>query len=526
MPTHPILINGSWQPSASREAFHAENPATGETLPDAYPVSNWQDIDVALSAAAAAAPLLAAAAPPQIAKFLTRYAERLEARAADLAKIANQETALPITPRLQTIELTRTTTQLRQAAAAALESSWAQPTIDTKNNIRSMLAPIGPVLILGPNNFPFAFNAISGGDFAAAIACGCPVIAKAHPSHPTTTRLLAEEAFAALSETSLPKATIQLIYHMSNDTGLRAAADPRLAALAFTGGRRGGMALKAAADKAGKPVYLEMSSLNPMLILPGALKERLEKIADEFADSALAANGQFCTNPGITLLLAGPETTTFIEAIKKRYQTRAPGALLSEAVAKGLRENVAKLSAAGASIAAQGAVTTGNCFPNTLLTVSAAQFLANAEALQTEAFGNASLFVIADTAEQLGEIIETMEGNLTGCFYTSTTGDDDTLYNRLAPLLRPKVGRLLNDKMPTGVALSPAMNHGGPYPATGHPAFTSVGIPASIRRFAMLQSFDNVRSGRLPALLGNRNPTGKTWRLVDGNWTQADVPSS
>jgi NADP-dependent aldehyde dehydrogenase len=526
MPAHPLFVNGTWQPSASREAFHAENPATGEVLADAYPVSSWQDIDVALSAAAEAAPLLARAAPAEIAKFLTRYAERIEARAADLARVAHEETALPATPRLQTIELTRTTTQLRQAAAAALEGSWAMATIDTKNNIRSMLAPLGPVLVMGPNNFPLAFNAVSGGDFAAAIAAGNPVIAKGHPNHPTTTRLLAEEAAGALAETSLPKATLQLIYHMSSDTGLRAAADPRLAAIAFTGSRRGGLALKAAADKAGKPAYLEMSSINPLVILPGALKERLEKIADEFADSALAANGQFCTNPGLTLLLGGPQTDAFISAVKKRFETRRPSPLLSMNLCKSLQESVAALAQAGAKVVASGPFPDEpSTHANTLLQASAAQFLANPEALQTEAFGNASLMVVAETPAQLGEVIGTLEGNLTGCLYSATTGEDDALYDVLAPLLRPKVGRLLNDKMPTGVALSPAMNHGGPYPSTGHAGFSAVGIPGSMRRFAMLQSFDNVRPGRLPPLLASKNPSGKTWRSIDGNWTQADVPA-
>jgi NADP-dependent aldehyde dehydrogenase len=527
MSVHPIFINGTWQPATSREFFHATNPATGEVLEDAYPVSTWQDLDIALSAAADAAPNLAQTPPAAIADFLNRYAQRIEARAAEITAIAAAETALPLTPRLQNVELPRTTTQLRQAAVAALDGSWSLPTIDTKNNIRSCLAPIGPVLIMGPNNFPFAYNAISGGDFAAALAVGNPIIAKAHPLQPNTTRLLAEEAVAALAETPLPKSAIQLIYHMSPDTGLRAAADPRLAALSFTGSRRAGLALKAAADKAGKPIYLEMSSLNPVIILPGALTERLEKIADEFTDSALAANGQFCTNPGLTLLLACPQTATFINAVKKRFQSRTPGTLLSEGVANALRDSITTLSNAGATLLTPipYPLSPHSCVhPNTLLHVTAAQFLANAEALQTEAFGNASLFVTADTPGQLAEILATLEGHLTGCIYSDTRGSDETLYTPFAALLRPKVGRFLNDKMPTGVTVCPAMNHGGPYPATGHPGFTAVGAPATLRRFAMLQCFDHVRPQRLPPILANKNLTGKTWRLIDGAFTQADVP--
>ncbi len=156
--------------------------------------------------------------------------------------------------------------------------------------------------------------------------------------------------------------------------------------------------------------------------------------------------------------------------------------------------------------------------------VSGKKFLAEAEKLQTEAFGNASLIVVVRDADEAAAIIEHLEGNLTGSVYSDTRGSDDTLYARLAPLLRARVGRFLNDKMPTGVAVTAAMNHGGPYPSTGHPGFTAVGIPASLRRFAMLQCFDNVRPNRLPPALRNDNPNGKTWRMIDGRWTQDNVP--
>jgi NADP-dependent aldehyde dehydrogenase len=154
--------------------------------------------------------------------------------------------------------------------------------------------------------------------------------------------------------------------------------------------------------------------------------------------------------------------------------------------------------------------------------VSGREFLGN-EGLQTEAFGNASLFVVAESVEEVGEIIGELEGNLTGCFYTATTGEDDAAYRRLAPLLRVKVGRLLNDKMPTGVALSAGMNHGGPWPSTGHSGFSAVGIPGSMRRFGRLESFDGVRAARLPGLLQNVNPGGRAWRMVDGTFTQGDA---
>ena len=523
MSLQPVLVAGEWRGAKSSGTFHAENPATGEILPDEFPISTWADCDAALNAAAEAARVLRATPPEQIAKFLMRFAEHIEARKIELVEMAHCETGLPKAPRLAEVELPRTTNQLRQAAAAVLEGSWALPTIDAKLNIRSMLAPLGPVLAIGPNNFPFAFNGVSGGDFASAIAAGNPVIAKAHPCHPKTTKLLAEEAFAAVTETGLPPATVQMLYQISPEDGLRMVADKRLGGVGFTGSRAAGMKLKAAADAVGKPIYLEMSSLNPVVILPGALAERGAKIVEEFTGSCLAASGQFCTSPGLTILMAGEAAEQFIAGVKAKFESAAPSTLLSSGVARNLAASVKTLQSAGAELVTGGSSLAGNKFANTLLCVSGEKFLASPEKLQTEAFGNASLVVVVRGADELAAVLEQLEGNLTGCIYSDTNGSDDALYEKFAPLLRLRVGRLLNDKMPTGVAVTAAMNHGGPFPATGHPGFTAVGIPASLRRFGMLQCFDNVRPARLPAALQNKNPNGKMWRLIDGNWSQGDV---
>jgi NADP-dependent aldehyde dehydrogenase len=289
------------------------------------------------------------------------------------------------------------------------------------------------------------------------------------------------------------------------------AADPRLGAIAFTGSRAGGLALKSATDAVGKPAYLEMSSINPLVILPGALRERLAKIADEFADSALAASGQFCTSPGLVLLLAGPESEQFIAEIKSRFESRAPGCLLSQGVARSLAASVRAIHDAGAELVTGGAPVPGPGwrFANTLLRVSAEKFIADPHRLQTEAFGNAALVVVAQSVPQAAQVLWALHGNLTGSIYTDTTGSDDSAYATLSPILRRRVGRLLNDKMPTGVAVSPAMQHGGPYPATGHEGFTSVGIPAAMRRFARLECYDNVRPGRLPVSLAGVEKSGR-----------------
>jgi 2,5-dioxopentanoate dehydrogenase len=523
----PVLLDGAWRPAQRTGTFTATNPKTTQPLPAVYPVSGWADVDAALTAAARAAPELRRLPNlgARVADFLERYAALIESAADSLVAAAHEETALPISPRLKDVELPRTTNQLRQAAATARDGSWVRATIDTKMGIRSCLAPLGPVWILGPNNFPFAYNGVAGGDFASAIAAGNPVIAKAHPLHPTTSRLLAQLAHQAAAETQLPPGTVQMLYHLSPEDGLRLVADPRLKAIGFTGSRAGGLRLKAAADAAGKLFFGEMSSINPVIILPGSLAEKRGEIAGQFVTSVLMATGQFCTNPGLVLLQAGPDTETFVQDVAAKMSASPVGTLFSEAGQKSLHAAIQSLTNAGATLLIGGHPGGGAGFSvqNTLLRTTGSTFLANASALQTEAFGNASLVVIADSLDQLRAIVEKLDGNLTGSIYCATNGNDDAAYDALAPLLRTRVGRLLNDKMPTGVAVSPAMNHGGPYPATSNSHFSAVGFPGAMLRFTALESYDNVRPHHLPPCLQNKNPTGRMWRSIDGHWTQADI---
>ena len=252
----PILVDGQWvaarQPTGS---FHAFAPGQRLELTEhAYPISGWDDLEAMLAAGKRAAAQMAKLSGHQIAAFLEAYADAIEARAESLIQTAHRETGLPVEPRLRNAELPRTTGQLRQGAKAAREGSWARPTIDTANNLRSIHGPLGgPVLVFGPNNFPFAFNGVAGGDFVAALAAGNPVIAKAHPAHPQTSLLLAQAAHEAAQATGLPAAAVQMFYRTGSELGLRLVADLRTAAVAFTGSRSAGMAIKAAADAAGKP---------------------------------------------------------------------------------------------------------------------------------------------------------------------------------------------------------------------------------------------------------------------------------
>ena len=521
--TQPVFIAGQWREARNPVGiFQAVDPSTGQALGESYPISGKEDVYEAITAAHRAAEVLLSSSPEQIAAFLEQFAELIETNRVALVEIAHRETGLPKEPRLNSTELPRTSNQLRLGAKAARESSWTSPVIDTKRNIRSYHAPLGaPVVVFGPNNFPFAFNAVAGGDFTAALVARNPVIAKANPGHPGTTRLLAELAAQALQNTGLPAGTFQLLYHFPNELALELVSHPLIGATGFTGSRPAGLALKAAADRAGKPIYLELSSVNPIFMLPGALEERLESLANEFTTSCLTGTGQFCTNPGLVVLPGGPKSEAFVQRVAVLFQEKAPGVLLNERTSTGLQAGLKTLTAHGAELLTGGTPAEGEGFRfnNTLLHVSGEQFLRESEALQTEAFGPASLFVVAENEQQMVEIARHLEGNLTGAIYSHTGNNDEDFYQRLEPVLRQRVGRLLNDKMPTGVEVSPAMQHGGPFPSTGHASFTAVGLPASVSRFTVLQSYDNVRPSRLPRELQDENPT-HTWRLVDGAWTR------
>jgi alpha-ketoglutaric semialdehyde dehydrogenase len=503
MKLEDVWIGGAWEKADASGNFQAENPATGEKLERHYPVSSWKDCDRALTAARQAADELEQIPAKKIASFLEIYASAIEAAAAELAEVAHQETGLPVSPRLKDVELPRTADQLRQAAKAAREQTWRRVTLDAPRNLISCLAPIGPVVIFGPNNFPFAYNAVSGGDFAAAIAAGNPVIAKAHPLHPHTSQLLAQQCAKALAETGLPRATVQMIYHLDTETGLRLVSDPRVGAIGFTGSKPAGLALKAAADQAGKPIYLEMSSLNPVVFLPAGLKENASKWATELTESCTVGSGQFCTRPNLAFALEGEATSQFLQELAAGFEKREPHALLSSSTRERLHSAIEGHRKAGATVVAGGKNLPGDGYryANTLLRVSGDQFLSAPEEFQKEAFGNTVLVVTVKDEKQLLDVLQHLEGNLTASVYSSSSGGDEEMYEKVAPLLRRRSGRMLNDKMPTGVAVSPAMNHGGPYPSTGHPGFTAVGMPGAITRFTALQCYDNVRPERLPEYL-------------------------
>jgi NADP-dependent aldehyde dehydrogenase len=515
-----VLIGGAWRVAQeSLGTFQATNPTTLEPLPEHFPRSGAADLETALDAAVEAQRTLASLPAERIADFLEGYADLLDSHGDALAHTAHLETGLPEATRLRAVELPRTTRQLRLAALEARSRNWRRPVIDTTANLRSLYSALpGPVVVFGPNNFPFAFNAVSGGDFAAAIATGHAVVAKANPGHSATTRQLAELALEALERAGLPLATLQLLYDLPIEAGLKLVADARIGATAFTGSRGAGLRLKAAADAAGKPIYLELGGVNPVFVLPGAWRERAEDIARDLTGSCLLGGGQFCTKPGLIVVPEGGAAT-----LEPHFAAAPLHPLLGARAHEHLETAVANLVQHGAE-----RVTGGNSpgpfrFENTLLRVDAQTFLEHSAALQAEAFGPVCLCVEVGSDAQFLAVVRTLEGGLTGTVYSALDGSDDPLFAPLAAELRHRVGRLLEDRVPTGVAVSPAMNHGGPFPATAHPGFTAVGLPTSLYRFAALWSYDHARPEHLPPELRDENTLG-LWRQVDGEWTKDNVP--
>ena len=496
-----ILVGGKWRPANASGTITAVDPRSGETVAGDFPISTWIDCADAIEAASQIVPALETTTPDRIALFLRNYADNLDANSEAICQAAEMESGLPMPTRLQKVEMPRATRQLRLAADAAENESWRNPIVDVENNLASCRGPIGPVFIIGPNNFPLAFNAIAGGDFAAAIAAGNPVIAKGHPSHPLTTKLMAEQALKALETADLPLATVQMLYHMSPEDGLRMVKSPGIAAVGFTGSRNAGLALKAAADECGKPIYLEMSSINPVFFLPSLFEQRsTEEIVGELSGSCTLAAGQFCTCPNLFVLIDNEHGQQVIDGVKEQFEQQTPGVLLSKAVLGGLESTAALMQKEGAELLTGGQPSeeAGIRFQNTLFKVTGDQFLANSEAMQTEGFGPLSLGVLAKDLDQFYEIADSIEGSLTGCVYGSAS---DPAALELVTRLRRRVGRVIQNKMPTGVAVSPAMNHGGPYPASGHPGFTAVGLPTSIGRFTKLDCYDNLEDALKPDCL-------------------------
>ncbi|MBO9708759.1 MAG: aldehyde dehydrogenase (NADP(+)) [Caulobacter sp.] len=517
--TGELLIGGAARPGTGG-SIQAIDPSTGESLAPAFGGATAADLDEACALAAAAFGPYRHTSPEQRAAFLETVAAKIEAIGDDLIVRAMAETGLP-RPRLEG-ERGRTVGQLRMFAGVLRDGGWLEARIDPaqpdrkplpRPDLRLRNVPLGPVAVFGASNFPLAFS-VAGGDTASALAAGCPVVVKAHPAHPGTSELVGRAIQEAVKEAGLPAGVFALLHDAGVEISQGLVADPRIKAAGFTGSRRAGLALTAIAQGRPEPIpfYAEMSSINPVLLLPAALKARGPAIAPDFVAALTQGAGQFCTNPGLLLGIDGPELDAFLAATAEVIAKAPAGQMLTPGICKAFSHGVKALAeTSGVDEVAHGLEGGHGQGRAALFSVDAATFLATPH-LQDEIFGAASLVVRAKDLAQLTQVITALEGQLTIAVHADEADAD--LARALLPSLELKAGRVLFNGFGTGVEVGHAMVHGGPFPSTSDSRTTSVGSLA-IFRFLRPVSYQNVPAALLPAELQDANPLGIA-RRVDG----------
>jgi 2,5-dioxopentanoate dehydrogenase len=460
--------------------------------------------------------------PETKATFLEKIADNMEALADQLILKASEETNIP--PARLLTERTRTTNQLRAFARMLREGSWIEASIDTadpgrqpvpKPDLRKMLIPLGPVVVFGASNFPFAYST-AGGDTASALAAGCPVVVKAHQAHAETSGMVAEAIRDAVKSCGLPAAIFQHVHGAGFETGKLLVQHPATAAVGFTGSFNGGRALYDYAHERKNPipVFSEMGSVNPAIFFPGKLKENPDALAKSFAASITTGMGQFCTKPGLLFVLQSDASDKFYHLLERYVKEAAPARMLHKGIYTSFTRNAKKaLTVAGVSIAESE--TAEELAIPAIASVTGEAFLKNA-VLHEEVFGPFSLLIKCKDGEELKQAWKSVSGQLT----TSIIGTDKDLQENssLIEEATQMAGRLVFNGVPTGVEVNPSMVHGGPYPATTDSRFTAVGINA-VKRWVRPVCFQNCPDFLLPMALKKDNPL-KISRMVDGVWTK------
>ncbi|SFW65565.1 NADP-dependent aldehyde dehydrogenase [Sinomicrobium oceani] len=457
------------------------------------------------------------------ATFLDAIATQLEAIKDSLTDIYMKESGLP--GGRANGEFARTTGQLRAFATMLREGSWVEAILhvtEGKPDIRRMQVPVGPVVVFGASNFPFAFST-AGGDTASALAAGCPVIVKSHPLHAGTGELVSSAIIKAAKETGMPDGVFSNLNSKGIGVGRMLVQHPLVKAVGFTGSIKGGTALcKLAAEREEPiPVYAEMGSINPVVVLPSALKEKSSFWATQYAGSITAGTGQFCTNPGLILGVKSEAFDTFTRALGEAISDIAPTCMLHP----GIKEQYEKtkqevLSQSGYSeVAAPHTKVKENYALQQVIAVDGAVFLKN-KAYHKEVFGPFSVIVRCKDEAELTEVLEHLEGQLTGTILSEDEGELRHFAETIEAL-KSRVGRLIFNGVPTGVEVSAAMTHGGPFPATSDSKFTSVGLTA-VKRWVRPVSYQDWPDALLPDALKNSNPL-QIVRTINGEVTQNAV---
>jgi NADP-dependent aldehyde dehydrogenase len=426
-------------------------------------------------------------------------------------------------------ERARTVNQFKMFAELVREGSWLEASIDRaqpdrkplpKVDLRRMLVPLGPIVAFGASNFPFAYS-VGGVDTCSAFAAGCPVIFKAHPAHPGASEMVGRAIQAAVEATGMPNGVFAMINGVSTDIGMHLVRHPLTKAVGFTGSTQGGRALFDAAAKRPEPipVFAEMGSVNPVFILPGALKKNGDAIAEGLAQSVTSGVGQFCTNPGLAFGYQGIEWRAFVEHVGQLAGAVAPGVMLHQGISARYQEGTGKFQKVpGVTVAGKSSAESAQDRAPAMIFNTDARTFQQQHVLREEVFGPSTLLVNCGSPDELDRIARNLPGQLTATIHG--TEEDLLAHAGLVAILREKVGRLIFNQFPTGVEVCPSMQHGGPYPATTDSRFGSVG-PFAIKRFVRPVCFQNFPDAALPVELKSKN-SRNIWRLVDGQLTKED----
>ncbi len=504
--------------------FRSTDARTGQPHGPALAVHGLDDVARLCAAAEAAFDIYRATTREERARFLETIAEEILAIGDPLIEAAMRESGLP-RARLEG-ERGRTVGQLRLFAGVVRAGAWQQLRIDPalpdrqplpRPDLRLRMIPLGPVAVFGASNFPLAFST-AGGDTVSALAAGCPVVVKGHPAHPDTGALAAGAIARAVAACGLPEGVFGHLVGPGNELGAALVADPRIAAVGFTGSRGGGLALARIAQQREVPipVYAEMSSINPVVLMPAALAARGAALGQAFVGSLTMGAGQFCTNPGLVLAIAGDGLDAFLAAAREGVGQAQPQTMLTSGIHAAYEAGVKALATApGVETVATGPVGEGPCGQAALFVTTAQAFLAD-KALGHEVFGASSIVVTCADAAELATVLKGLEGQLTATLHMDAA--DEGLASELLPILERKVGRILANGWPTGVEVCHAMVHGGPFPATSDPRTTSVGSLA-IDRFLRPVSYQNLSQAVLPPELTDAARGDGAPRLIDGTLT-------
>ncbi len=519
--TGAMLIGGS-EVRGGKGEIRAVDPRTGQALEPVYGLGGADEVDHAAELAWAAFASYRDIDPGHRAAFLDAIAANIEALGDVLVDRVVAETGLP--PARVGSERARTCAQLRLFAKVVREGSWLGVRVDParpdrtplpRPDLRQRRIPLGPVAVFGASNFPLAFS-VAGGDTASALAAGAPVIVKAHSAHPGTSELVGRAVQAAVRQHGLPEGTFSLLFGDGPGLGTDLVTHPRVRAVGFTGSRTGGLALAAAAAVRPRPipVYAEMSSVNPVFVLPAALAERGAALGTALVGSMTIGVGQLCTSPGLVFVADGDGFAEFLAAATEAVRAVPAAPMLTASIHAAFNAGLERLrDAGGVTLDARGDGddTIAAAGRAGLFVTDAATFLAN-PALHEEVFGAASLIVRVADDGQLAQIVERLDGQLTATVHAAA-GDHEQA-RRLLPLLELVAGRIVFNGWPTGVEVGHAVVHGGPFPATSDSRTTSVGTLA-IDRFLRPVSYQDVPVDLLPRALADDNPLG-LWRRVDG----------